>query len=990
MTTIPGAYPVDLATPDEPTPLSHSHSHSHHHNHQHHDRNKLHKPIDPRGHKHADSGVGLFDSVPIQSSKVPEPKPGIFQDIDTNERIHEGPSYSFDSEPNRTIRYDSEPAAVPPQASEANRAAPQDVDGANSHHSESNEQPIEQKVEDKTTSDKTAGGKPKTDEIAPPYWGSLPKALGGGIYNTVMGHGSSTDDHAQHHNIPQRSEASERSHVPGDTTDYPRGGIYNSVAGHGSKDEESKRHDLPHASEAQANMHPSPGAAMLNIVEQNESSPSIAEAGSGKSDVAPTVLPETSMRDDVLLAGNVSGYDDRHTDPRPETSAPETTQTSRKSESAAPRAFPLTASHQEDQHHSSWSGSRTEGDLAGAANVGAGIAAAKQAEKPKKLKKQKEPSPNGRDRRRSKEVTRNNNDGLISGNHPQRQKEENELTQTERKKSRDEGSPTGEKKHHKILGIFHRHKDDDTAVSEPTKQETNHRSSHKKQEAAAAATAGAGAYGLMHHREDDKKVKEKESISELASQQPNFRGRSKSVKEIVTAPAAESAGGFGTLYQKPEEQPANLTFQDSLGNKPTQPPPERSNKRHSHSLVPSEASAGDFSQPAATSNVTQNHSQPSGADKSKVDPAVASGIGLAVGLGAYQLAGTREQSKLPDLEPLDTTSDFENPREPPSANLSATSSTKPSTRRSLRASSLSNPSAIPAPTGHSSGDDAAYGTGRYSAQDFGAAANVKPISHMNTPSAAQRATRQSTDYNVLSSGTTAGGKSSSFSGSTTKIGNGGAVMSSRQDDDSELYNVLSSGTPSGVKVKPRTPRSSVSADPNRGGDGQFNTLSSSSGVDAVNRQKSSERAKGESTKHTLSPPPIPAYIEERKHDVAHEAKPELHMFPTPEQAQDMSPEVLPAPYTAAAPRSSPSPKIRDTEISSPVLTKEGSLPIQHQDVERKRSHPSTTDPALAAATGAWTANGGAVGGNAGPEKLVHKCEHCGGDNDISTYLRRMR
>ncbi|KAK3346514.1 hypothetical protein B0T25DRAFT_552198 [Lasiosphaeria hispida] len=1010
MTTIPGAYPVDLATPDEPAPVSHSQSHHHH---QHHDRNKLHKSADPRGHKHVDSGVGIFDSEPIQSSKAFEPKPSISQETGTEQRTHEEPSYTLGSESNRAIPPETKaapsrsPKASEPKpgilqdtgteqrtheepsytlGSESKRPISEGVDGANSHHSESSEPPTEEKIEGKTTSDETAGNKAKTDDAAPPYWGSLPKAIGGGIYNTVMGHGSSTDDHAQHHNIPQRSAASERSHVTGDTTDYPRGGIYNSVAGHGSNDEESKRHDFAQASENKTDMQPRSDTTMLNNTEQKETSSRAAATQPGQSGVAPTILPETSMRDDVLMAGNLSGYgNNTHSDLRPEPSASETMQISRTSESGAPRAFPLTTSHEEGQHRSSWSDSRTNGYLAGAAVVGAGAAAAEKIEKPKKLKKQKEASPSDKDRHGSKEVTHNNNGGAITSSLPHKKKEEKEVIPTERKKSREEGSPTGEKKHHKILGIFHRHKDEDTTILEPTEQPTNHHSSHKKQETAAAATAGAGAYGLMHHRKDDKKANEQRSISEPASQQADVRGRSLSGNETAAASAAESAGGFGLLYQKPEEHSATHKHRDPLGNGSTPPPPARSNKRHSHSPISSAAPASDFSQPAATSNMTQNYSQPFSTDKSKVDPSTASGVGLAVGLGAYQLAGSREQSRLPGLEHPKDTPAFENPREPPSAPLNTTTAMKANTKRTLRASSLSNTSSTPVPTAHAT-------------KDFGSASNVSSASHMNESSyGAQSASRKSADYSVLPSGTTSGVKSTSYADPAAKIGDGGAVVSSKQNDDSEPYNFLPSGTPSGVKVKPRTPRSSMSTDPtrhslSRGGDAQYNTLASgmSSGSDNVNRQRSSEHPKDEmkSTKYSLSPPPIPAHTEERKQEAAPEAKPELLMFPTPEQAQEMSPEVLPAPYTASAPRSSPSPKTKDTEIAPPVPAKEPFLPAQHQDVEQKRSNPPATDPALAAATGAWTANGGAVGGNAGSGKVVHKCEHCGGDNDISSYFTK--
>lgn len=82
---------------------------------------------------------------------------------------------------------------------------------------------------------------------ASPYWGSIPTAATGGIYNTVTGHGSPNDDHDQHHHLPKRDTTAEQTAtdaaVPSATTSFPTGGVYNSVTGRGSGEETAGQHD---------------------------------------------------------------------------------------------------------------------------------------------------------------------------------------------------------------------------------------------------------------------------------------------------------------------------------------------------------------------------------------------------------------------------------------------------------------------------------------------------------------------------------------------------------------------------------------------------------------------------------------------------------------------------------------------------------------------------------------------------------------------------
>jgi hypothetical protein len=152
----------------------------------------------------------------------------------------------------------------------------------------------------------------------------------------------------------------------------------------------------------------------------------------------------------------------------------------------------------------------------------------------------------------------------------------------------------------------------------------------------------------------------------------------------------------------------------------------------------------------------------------------------------------------------------------------------------------------------------------------------------------------------------------------------------------------------------------------------------------------------------------------------------------------MSPEVMPAAYTASAPRSGRE-KMQDTnsepvehhmspEVMPSAYTAQTHAPRAQAQSNQTQSgiQPTTTaststnekngappvlpplqglgqnnfpsgnssslnrDPALAAATASWgTTTGSFVGGDTGAgQKVVHKCVHCGRENDISGYLSR--
>jgi len=126
----------------------------------------------------------------------------------------------------------------------------------------------------------------------------------------------------------------------------------------------------------------------------------------------------------------------------------------------------------------------------------------------------------------------------------------------------------------------------------------------------------------------------------------------------------------------------------------------------------------------------------------------------------------------------------------------------------------------------------------------------------------------------------------------------------------------------------------------------------------------------QSTKPGSSMLPMPIHSKQPLESVS-----EPTAYPTPEQAKNMSPEVMPAAYTTPTVQPTTS---RFSEQSTPKAY--GSRDVQ------QTSHHSAANPAMAAAAGAWASSAGPSSGNASAlsaGKMTHKCQHCGGENDIS-------
>ncbi|KAK3312981.1 hypothetical protein B0H66DRAFT_445805, partial [Apodospora peruviana] len=874
-----------------------------------HQHNKLHKPNDPRGHQQVDSGVGLTEHQPIQSSKheqtdIPEDTAGDYY----THRPAEQPPSVVDSEPTRhALPQDSRQETVTRESGSDERPR--------SHFSE--------KAQSNMSGKETMNSQDSSDST-PPYWGNLPKGQKGGIYNTVMGHGSPKDDHAQHHHLPQRSANSERSHITGPVvTDHPRGGVYNSVAGHGSNDDESKRHSTSPTSAGGARAPTiSSTTAVLNAPlvsnphDKNAQS-QYPSAETKKPDVGNGFLPKTAARDDARLAHTMAAeqkLSNTPTHPQPDT--------------AHQRAFPLgpsnmvsdedtTKPHSHDQDH-------RNALLAGAGGLGTGIAASTLADRhePKK-EEQRTPVATEDDSRRRKRLSKDyNGNKAPAGGLPDTHHNGKDKHPVEKKKSHEEEhSPKGEKKHHKILGIFHRHKDDkaqeDTSTYEPAKE---HSPRHHKEEAVVAP---------KKHRDSHE---HKERVAEPTKQHDEDRSKDKMHK---AEGAAAGAGALGFMHHHNKGDKETNQHQDKHDNVPQKTQPDTSSR-----IGPSSTVGGvpAFENPREPPRAPADHQS-----------------------GHTMLAGSTGSGS-------------------PKHQTGHSNQTTDRGNYNTLASGI--PSGVASGTSHQQpAQSSTTERGNHDALASGTAAGVASgvAAHNFNHRDAHDAHRSSESggYNNLASGTTSG--VAAHSGPSHSSSSGPANTARSGESSSPAYNVLSSGTPSGVKVEPKQPRSSIDTTSNsshgrRSGD--YNTLSSgtTSGypkhhdhgpqqapVSKPERRREDDVA--ERLKH-MSPEVMPsAYTSsaprpERRGDERHmspEFMPSAYTAsaPRPEHRGDekhMSPEVMPSSYTSSAPRGAVPPTATDDSK-------------RYTQPQQQEHHSSSVNPALAAATGAWAATAGPSSGN---------------------------
>jgi hypothetical protein len=283
--------------------------------------------------------------------------------------------------------------------------------------------------------------------------------------------------------------------------------------------------------------------------------------------------------------------------------------------------------------------------------------------------------------------------------------------------------------------------------------------------------------------------------------------------------------------------------------------------------------------------------------------------------------------------------------------------------------------------------------GHYKTLASGTASGIA-VASAAQPKRQDVASHERGDYNVLASSgapktsTTMRDARASEAGNHHVRKSSGSPSSARQDDaeDAAEYNVLPSGTPSGVKVKPR---SAPAHDHDQLSRGQHNPRlpeapPSLPPVDITSHADTLRDLPVPNTKSSSNP-----------------------TYPHAEMAQQhMSPEVMPDSYRASAPghtshhaaQPTRQPQLRggDADEHNHNSNNGKSFRDRVQDTRNARTGNGGQNAALAAATSSWatgstmgTSNSpshSAVGGVPDMARVMHPCEHCGRENDITRYF----
>lgn len=853
---IPGTYPDSIPPTPEETMQHTTQSER--------QRNKLHKPADPRGHNYTDSGVAMTSPTRstwrgpdeaigggtyVRDHTIPTaPLESIRTDLDTTSPLHEA---------ERNARFSSS------KDRDLDRGVTTGTTGGLAGATANNKS-YDDKIESRGQNYRLSGGD------SAPYWGNLPKGEDGGLYNTVAGHGSAADDHAEHHHMPAKSAPSADSVLAG-VTNSPRGGVYNTVIGHGSQDPESARHSQPRGLDTTGSREDSMlAAAPLTDIPEERNRTSRQVASGATQDTTPGLLPETSVRDDVLLAEAASRDTGR-------------TGTQRRADSPSQRAFPLAAGQADERESRRHSGSPSRyGAVAGAAAVGAAGAAAAD----NVGKRRRGSSAVDADRSRSPSLGNRHQAATVVGGQRRSSRQRSPVAKT--RSHEEEGSPKGEKKH-KILGIFHRNKDETgrrKSISHPTEStregvspnrlrklskgeaamerrasppsparaDVDEHSGHGKEKAAVAAAAGAGALGFAHHRKKD-------SISE----------NPRELRNSISSPITADAGGAGPAGEAPRQvEGVSTPFEHP--REPPMPPPHGAEAGHGHGDYTMLASSGAPARETTRRDVV-------GRDQGDYNVIASS--------GAPHPEATRKDVVA---------------REAGDHNIIA-SSGAPAPERTRKDVSSSE-----------SGD---YNTLRSS----------------GSPSAEKTRSGSPGQYNTLPSDIPSGVKlgpaiAGAAIAGTEKHRDHSKTSKSNTDEEGAEYNVLASGTPSGVKVKPKSPRQSVHATSSvthgdsQSGHGQYNTLASgtASGIHPSQTQRDSDitsraqdlkdlpvpdtSAREHGSTFAAAAMPIPSHARgsDANPNSSQDSVPGITTYPHPQMVQHMSPEVMPDAYTSSAPR----------------------------------------------------------------------------------------
>ncbi|KAK4195998.1 hypothetical protein QBC40DRAFT_288070 [Triangularia verruculosa] len=763
---IPGAFPASIPpTPaDEPVQQpTQQHHEEQDQSHHHRERNKLHKPNDPRGHAHTDSGVGFTEPEPnkrnndrwvgpseavgggtyVREEDIPYRSSQPVQPLSESRQLAQ--ENSQEEFPIRRTRVDEQPvgatvgaAAVGTGAVSQRQTTPTTaIDNTETTPRPSHEQPSD-----------------------PPYWGDLPKASSGGIYNTVTGHGSAKDDHDQHHHLPQRGT-----------------GVYNSVSGHGSQDRESRRHSQSGTSEDRNVTAGGPAgavlAAPLSEIPEGQQKQTFTSPASetNRSNAPPSSLP----LDNALVAAPGSAPTDREVDK------------SRQSVSSSPtqRAFPLSSAKNNRDEDATPTLNNRNNALAGTAALGAGAMAYGVVDKNKKDKEVPSATPSESQAMHSRSASEDHGSRATGGLFSRKSRDDRRNSSVDKHRSRSR-SVHGEKKP-KVLGIFHRHKDEetpreDTSTYEPPAQSTEHR----QEPVLVGSTTGTTKTRNRLRKGSRSEPKERRVSSNSPTENDNLGHN----KAKAAAGAAAGAGAFGLMHHKKDKDGKAIEDQ------------------------PVTTHAVQHQSPTSSSHPTQPAASHAAGNTTQVNQPEKSGTGVAAGLDALKFAhkpdaahpvtGTATPAGLGTHKHDDPSTPFEHPREPPSpprndergsqswvpaAVIGTAASGAPSAMKHSKRSSAVNPT-----TSQHTDTDVVYNT-LPSGATSGAqrnSANTSPRGSATHPIDAQRPVANAPgDYNVfVSSGQPLGSSHPLESNKAQR----------RSSAQEPTYNHLASSTPSGVAL----------------------------------------------------------------------------------------------------------------------------------------------------------------------------------------------
>ncbi|KAH6845740.1 hypothetical protein B0I37DRAFT_407194 [Chaetomium sp. MPI-CAGE-AT-0009] len=921
----PGSYPESIPpTPDETMqqPVQSE---------QHHERNKLLKPGDPRRHKHTDSGIGMTGPGLIQPS------------------IHKEPNWHGPNEAvggGTYVRDYAQPAG-PPESTRTNlntaTTSAQHTESERFSHEEPGRHSAAAMMGGVSTagSGGAEGSKPadrdhQASGDTAPYWGDRPSGANGAVHNTVAGHGSAIDDHAEHHHLPSKSTPSEKSIIAGGVAKYPRGGVYNTVTGHGSQDQEAARHSQPRDIDIGNNMagvvapvnDTMPAAPLPDIPEERQ-----------KPNHKPTLLVETAVRDHALPA-EAASRDAEHY------------QTLRSPEVAAPRAFPLvgaTVDSSNDQRKST-SSSKYGAAAAGAAALGVGAAASGYAGQ-QRGRSDPPDETTGHSTSHGPDNRHKTAGGAVTGERqPQGSQQSSPV---EKSTSHGEESPKGEKKHG-ILGIFHRNKNEGRESThrksfgdraEHTQEATTtvtpshlprlskgesamgarpppssakagpeEHAGHSKEMAGAGAAAGAVGFGFLHHLR-------RNSASEKHENAASTTLHPRSAENSGAGPAGETlpvhqAGQVSTPFEHPRERPI--------------PPPEAERQSGNYNVLAAGTPSG-ISQGAQTVTKGTTTNEPRNYNT------LASGT--ASGINANRSGITRKDVASSDSGGYNVLgSSGRSPVAEGALNQSGETVTQEPGHYNTLASGIPS------------------GIGRDSS-----AAGIR-TGDRNTTTDNSKEEEEPTEYNVLPSGTVSGVKVKPKSPRHSSHSTDAAISDDSQRGPGQ-HNTLASGAALGVSRASQAPQAASTTD------------SRAQAVQNLPATTYHDPTAPQQEQHTFpNGAPIPSHLlHERAHPNASQesvpgitsyAHPDMDTVPHPHPQHTANPEVMPDAYPASAAHAPPA-----QQQAQAQATQGQGYAAQEQGPAHKRTALGMGMMGAAAVPAAYTA---ATAG--GPQQQQHQLE----------------